>query len=164
MKWHGISPLRAALFVIFACIALASGMTGLYQDAQFAGKVGHTTGSIEKVWGSSGYRNRSFHATYSYQAGADQFEETTAAISPTDFPNLHAGDRVPIKFIPVNPEKGRIDWPSEDQWNWLADEGRLTLGILMVFLGAFVMWLAIPQSKDSWEQAAMDSESQLKKP
>jgi len=151
MNQRNPSPRRSSrLFLFVAILFLLLGLGFTWQsfqyrnlNAQFDHSSVHLQGVVDDVMEtegtstSKGIKPSTLHVTYHFEA-PDGRHQAKASVTVDTFHSLTPGDPVPIKYLPDNPRRSRLDLPQEDarhrQDVWI----ELASGIgLLVFAAIF---------------------------
>jgi len=111
-------------------------------DREFDGNVGHAAATIEQLWtSSSGKKGTDYEVRSRYGVDGGQVVESDSSVSRATYCQLHIGEQVPVKYLPQDRAKSRIDWPLEEKWNWHKDEIVTAFGLFFTAVGALVAYL-----------------------
>jgi len=122
----GLMALGVFVFVLAANL--------FYLNQLFDGPTTKVIGSVEALYSSKCRSNP--NVAYCYWTGTAELH-TVTPVSGEIFDGLHAGERLPVKFLPDDPTMNRIDLPAENAERHETAHGLAAVAILFICAGAY---------------------------
>ncbi len=146
--------------LIFSAFMGPTGIMALVHDQEFDDHGIRTPAVITRVWIVHNGRSngKTCWATLIYQPGAGASRETNIRVSPPTYDDLKVDQRIAVKYLPANEGDIRIDLPAEVEWHWMQDAGTILAGVVIFAITLFLGWVALPRSRQSWEDAAVKAD------
>jgi len=110
-----------------------------YENRQFDGPTIRVIGSVENLYQAGNRSNP--RVAYRYMVGTTEVHDVMS-VDGEIFSGLQLGQPLPIKYLPNNPAKNRIDLPAENAERHNTVYGLTAMSIIFMCLGALVVRFA----------------------
>jgi len=131
--------LAGGLVIVFAAFFFFLPGSDLYRDWQLDRSPLRTTATIEHTWMTYGSKGSThYHAAYHYTINGVTYHATHASVMSSTYDRLQDGEVVPIRYLPDDFTKTRIDWDGERDARERNEETGLAIGFAIAVIGVLI--------------------------